>query len=65
MMYKLKLGFYDPFNSQGYTRVVIKINGHGDKRSSKFSNLNSVNVSGRLDTSAGSKRLTAPFQHQG
>ena len=26
------------------TRVVIKINGHGDKRSSKFSNLNSVNI---------------------
>ena len=25
------------------TRVVIKINGHEDKRSSKFSNLNSVN----------------------
>ena len=25
------------------TRVVTKINGHGDKRSSKCSNLNSVN----------------------
>ena len=25
------------------TRVVTKINGHEDKRSSKFSNLNSVN----------------------
>ena len=25
------------------TRVVIKTNGHRDKRSSKFSNLNSVN----------------------
>ena len=26
-----------------FTRVVTKINGHKDKRSSKFSNLNSVN----------------------
>ena len=28
----------------GTTRVVIKINGHGDKQSSKFSNLNNVNI---------------------
>ena len=32
------------FKSHLYsTRVVTKINGHEDKRSSKFSNLNSVN----------------------
>ena len=31
-------------DAEGSTRVVIKINGHGDKRSSKFSNLNSLNI---------------------
>ena len=28
----------------GTTNRLIKINGHGDKRSSKFSNLNSINI---------------------
>ena len=36
-------GFYNSLHLDPITRVVIKINGHRDKRSSKFSNLNSVN----------------------
>ena len=34
--------FYCPVTAYMYTRVVTKINGHRDKRSSNLSNLNSV-----------------------
>ena len=41
--HKIEVKIFNNNDSLSRTRVVTKINGHEDKRSSKFSNLNSVN----------------------